>query len=183
VDDTSILLDFKATVYDDNNNILSNLIVYLKDENRKLVKTETTDATGKITFGKLLTDQSYIIEFNEEDSRLSKIKKIIIKSADGKIVKEIYRNEQGFEFHILKGEENQLTDIYVNDPWLTTLDFKNKDVKQEIVIEEKLFYAYGEHSVDETGTKVLDKVIKIMKDNPDITCELTYNSNSASTYE
>lgn len=183
VDDTNILLDFKATVFDDNNNPLPNLTVYLKDENRKLVKTDVTDNQGKIAFNKLLSDQSYVVEFNEDDTRLSKIKKIIIKSADGKVVKEIFRNEQGFEFHILKGEENQLTDIYVNDPWLTTLDFKNKDVKQEIVIEEKLFYAYGEHSVDEAGKKVLDKVIKIMKDNPDITIELSSHTDSRSTDE
>ena len=76
--------------------------MYLKDENRSLIKSDTTDGSGKIKFDKLLAEKSYVIEFNEDDPRLVGIKKITLKSADGKIVKEIYRNEKGFEFHILK---------------------------------------------------------------------------------
>lgn len=183
VDDTEMLLDFKTTVYDENKNPIPNLIVYLKDENRSLIKSDTTDGNGKIKFDKLLAEKSYVIEFNEDDARLANIKKITLKSADGKIVKEIYRNEKGFEFHILKGEENELTDIYINDPWLDTMNFSKNTKNTSITIEEHLYYAYGDAQVDDAGKKVLDKVIKIMKDNPEISIELSSHTDSRSSDE
>ncbi|MBK6834574.1 MAG: OmpA family protein [Bacteroidetes bacterium] len=183
VDDTDMLLNFKTTVYDENKNPIPNLIVYLKDENRSLLKADTTDGNGKINFDKLLAEKSYVIEFNEDDARLANIKKITLKSADGKVIKEIYRNEKGFEFHILKGEENELTDIYIDDPWLDTVNLNKNPKNSSITIEEKLYYAYGDYQVDDAGKKVLDKVIKIMKDNPQITIELSSHTDSRSTDE
>lgn len=183
VEDTEMLLDFRTTVFDENKKPIPNLIVYLKDENRSLIKSDTTDGSGKIKFDKLLAEKSYVIEFNEDDPRLAGIKKITLKSADGKIVKEIYRNEKGFEFQILKGEENQLTDIYINDPWLDTMNFNKNIPSANITIEEHLYYAYDDAQVDDAGKKVLDKIIKIMKDNPQITIELSSHTDSRSSDE
>ncbi len=178
VEDSEVRLDFKAMVYDENDKPIPNLVVFLKDENGKIQDSDTTDAGGKLSFRKLLTDKNYLVEFDESDARLSGFKKIVIKSLKGKVIKEIIRTKEGFTYHILKGDHSELNDLYIDDPWLSVLAFKNVTEKKEINIEEKVYYAYGAYDVDEAGKKILGKVVQIMKENPNISIELISHTDS-----
>jgi outer membrane protein OmpA-like peptidoglycan-associated protein len=148
---------FKAIIYDEALKVLPNLMVYLKDENGNLLSTETSDSKGKIKFSQLFSDKNYQIEFNEKDERLTLIKKIIIKSEDNKIVKEIIRTEKGFNYKILKGEKMELMDIEDVQEIDLKLNFRALvyDEKLKLIPNLKLYLK------DEAGklyhTKITDK--------------------------
>ena len=160
-DDTELLLlskfTFKALVCDETMKILPNLIVYLKDENGRLISTDTSDANGKIKFNQLLSNQNYQIEFDEKDERLKFVKKIIFKSEDNKFVKEIVRTEKGFIYKILKGEKVELMNIEDVQEIDLNLNFRALvfDEKLKLIPNLKLFLK------DEAGkvihTKITDK--------------------------
>ncbi|HEY1038004.1 MAG TPA: OmpA family protein, partial [Bacteroidia bacterium] len=183
VEDSEVRIDFTAVVTDENNKPIPNLLVFLKDDKKKTIGSDTTDAEGKLNFKKLLTDKNYLLEFDEEDTRLSGFQKIVMKTVKGKVIKEIIRSKDGFAYHILKGDQSELNDLYIDDPWLSVLNFKNSQEKKEIVIEEKVQYSYGSFAVDEAAEKILNKVVQIMKDNPNITIELVSHTDSQSSSE
>jgi outer membrane protein OmpA-like peptidoglycan-associated protein len=180
VEDVELVMDFNPAFYDENDKPLANLVVFLRDETRKLLGQDTTDLFGRINFRKLLTDKNYIVEFDESDSRLSGLQKIVVKTQRGKVVKEIIRNNGKFNYKILKGTKDELTDLYVDDPWLAVMDFKNYNARKEIVIEEHIRYAFGDYHLDADGKAIMEKVLRIMKENPDITIELGSHTDSKS---
>jgi outer membrane protein OmpA-like peptidoglycan-associated protein len=181
VEDEELVMDFNPAFYDENDKPISSLVVFLRDEQRKLLGQDTTDDFGRINFRKLLTDKNYIVEFDESDSRMSTFKKIVVKTQRGKIVKEIIRSNDKFAYKILKGTKDELTDLYVDDPWLAVMDFKNYNMRKEIVIEEHIYYAFGDYKLDADGKAIMNKVLEIMKANPDITIELGSHTDSKSS--
>jgi outer membrane protein OmpA-like peptidoglycan-associated protein len=181
VEDMELVLDFNPAFYDENDKPISSLVVFLRDEQLRLLGKDTTDDNGRISFRKLLTDKNYVIEFDESDPRLSGFKKIVVKTHRGKIVKEIIRNNGHFNYHILKGSKDELSDIYVDDPWLAVFNFKNSTEKKEIVIEEQVRYAYGDFRLGEEGKQIMEKVLKIMKENPGISIELGSHTDAQSS--
>jgi len=156
-DDTELTLqklNFKALVCDETLKIIPNLIVYLKDENGKLLSTDTSDADGKIRFNQLLANQNYQIQFNEKDERLKLVKKIIFKSEDNKFIKEIIRTEKGFVFNILKGEKIELMNIEDVQEVELKLNFR------ALVYDEKLKLIPNLKIIlkDELGQIILSKI-------------------------
>lgn len=182
VSDTELLLDLNPAFYDETGKPIDNLVVFLKDEDHKLIDKDTTDNKGRVSFRKLLTDKNYIIEFDESDERLGLFKKIIVKSHKGKIVREIIRQNDHFDFHILKSEKSDIKEVYTDDPWLAALTFnKNNTATKEITIEERVFYDYGSADLDEADKLILEKVVAILNSNAGINIEVSSHTDAQSS--
>lgn len=60
----------------------------------------------------------------------------------GKIIKELNR-KHNFLYSLLKSDENNLSEIYIDDPWLEVIALKEKNEKKylPITIVELVYYA------------------------------------------
>ncbi len=67
----------------------------------------------------------------------------------------------------------------MDDPWLEVIQLKNSTEKSDIItIVENVYYSTGDWKFDSNGKRVMDKVIKIMKDNPALVLELSSHTDS-----
>ena len=180
-DDINIKLDFKATVLGDNNKILKNLIVYLKDEKGILIKKDTTDNSGKINFLDLLANQSHIVEFDETNPDLKSVEHIFIKSENGKIIREINRSKKGFEYKISKIEINDANEYSVDDLLNLPADSIEKFFKNQVKIKENIAYKLGDVSVSQADQNYLDKIILLMKKSGKLQLEISGYADSRSS--
>jgi outer membrane protein OmpA-like peptidoglycan-associated protein len=55
--------------------------------------------------------------------------------------------------------------------------------KDSITVIENIYYEYGKWNITADGAKVLDKVVNIMKENPNIFIELSSHTDSRSSAE
>jgi outer membrane protein OmpA-like peptidoglycan-associated protein len=178
VTDDELLLNFIAKLLDEYKKPIASTNIFLTDEQGNKRGSAVTDSEGKFEFKKLFGDMGYYITVDENDPKLKGFKKIYITDLLGNVIKELIRKNNKFNYHILKVQQNELSELFVDDPWLEVLDLKNKESGKEITITENVFYALGDYKFDDAGRLVLDKVIKIMKDNPAISIELSSHTDS-----
>jgi outer membrane protein OmpA-like peptidoglycan-associated protein len=149
----------------------------LDDKGNKLAET-TTAKDGTFAFKNLAATKNYMLSMDVDDPSISSFEKIYIADKKGKIVKEL-RRKNNFKYTLLAADKKNLTEMYVDDPWLEVLDLKNKTEKKDsITIVENVYYASGDWKFDAVAQKVLDKVVKIMQDNPNLIIELSSHTDS-----
>jgi outer membrane protein OmpA-like peptidoglycan-associated protein len=124
-----------------------------------------------------------MVSIDEKDVELNDINKIYITDKTGKIIQELIRNRlKGFSFAVLKSDKSSLKEVYVDDPWLEVLNMKADSVKtgkkEEITIIENVYYALNAYKFNDAGQRVMDKVVQIMKTNPNITIEISSHTDS-----
>jgi outer membrane protein OmpA-like peptidoglycan-associated protein len=182
VDDKDLLMNLKGKLLDPSKNNLSGKTVMVMDDKGNIIASVTTDDKGNFEFKNLAAGKNYLIGIEEKDGNLAGFEKLYIADAKGKIIREIFRDRiRGFKFHLLETEKSALAELFVDDPWLEVLNFKNApQEKKELTIVEKVSYGLNEFKFDKNGQLVLDKVIQIMKDNPGINIELGSHTDSRS---
>jgi len=179
VGDSDLLMDLTGKLLGQDKKTLAGAKIYLMDEKGGAIDTVLTDETGKFEFKKLQAGKNYMVNIDESDARLNGMDKIFISDLKGKIVRELVRNKfKGFSFNILESEKTNLKQIYVDDPWLDVLDLKNKKDKEQITIVESVYYGLNAFKFDDGGQRVMDKVIQIMKSNPNLNIELSSHTDS-----
>ncbi|MGZ3904648.1 MAG: OmpA family protein, partial [Bacteroidia bacterium] len=179
VTDSDLLMDLTGKLLGQDKNHIAGTKIYLFDEKGNPVDTALTDATGKFEFRKLQTGKNYLVNIDENDAKLAGMDKLFIADLKGKVLRELIRNKlKGFSFSLLQGDRTMFKQIYVNDPWLEVLELKNKEVKEQITIVESVYYGKNEYKYDASGQRVMDKVIQIMKNNPNLNIELSSHTDS-----
>ena len=179
VTDADLLMDLTGKLLGQDKNSLAGAKIYLLDEKGIAVDTAVTDANGKFEFRKLHTGKNYMVNIDENDARLAGMDKLFIADLKGKVLRELIRNKfKGFGFNLLESEKTSFKQIYVNDPWLEVLELKNKKSNEQITIVESVYYAKNEYKFDEAGQRVMDKVIQIMKGNPNLNIEISSHTDS-----
>jgi len=179
VSDADLLMDLVGKLLGQDKNSLPGAKIYLMDDKGVPVDTVLTDAAGKFEFKKLQAGKSYLVNVDETDARLNGMDKLFIADLKGKIVRELVRNKyKGFSFNLLESEKSQLKQIYVDDPWLEVLELKDKKSKEQITIVENVYYGLNEFKFNDAGQRVMDKVVQIMKSNPNLNIELSSHTDS-----
>ncbi len=179
VNDGDLLMDLTGKLLGQDKNSLPGAKIYLMDEKGTPIDTVVTDAAGKFEFRKLQSGKNYLVNVDETDARMNGMDKIFIADLKGKIVKELVRNKyKGFSFNLLESEKSNLKQIYVDDPWLEVLELKDKKSKEQITIVESVYYGLNEYKFDDGGYRVMDKVVAIMKANPNLNIELSSHTDS-----
>jgi len=185
VDDTELRYDMRGGVLNDNKLPLTGTKVNLLNENGQTIQSTTTDSKGNFLFTNLPPEQNYTVSLDENDSRLAKFKKLFLVDAIGNIIKELIGKDGKFKFVLLQSEQRRLGPIYVDDPWLKVLKLKT-DVntqKESLTIIESIYYNVGEWNILPAGEKILDKVVQVMKTDPNIRIELSSHTDSRSSDE
>lgn len=182
VEDSQLRMDLKGKLYADTaSRPLSNIKIVLLNEKGKEQQAVITKADGSFLFSGLPFDQSFLVDLDEGDKRLKDVKKIIMATESGAIIKIIYLNKTPlFKFQILPGEYKKLEESYVDDPWLKVLKFsqKEKTMHDSITIIENIYYNLDDYAILPEAMKVLDKVINLMKNDPRLQIDLGSHTDS-----
>ena len=179
VTDNELLMDLNGVLLGQDNNKLTNTIVYLTDENGNKIDTTVTDNSGKFEFRKIKAGGNYLVAIDESDAKIIGMDKLFIADLKGRVLREILRNKnKGFSFSLLSAEKNSMKQMYVDDPWLEVLELKEKKSKEEITIVENVYYGLNEYRFDDQGRRVMDKVIQIMNSNKDLMVEISSHTDS-----
>ena len=189
VEDSQLVVDLKGTLYADKNgkSRLANSDISLVDENGNVVGTSRTDANGNFKFINLSADKNYMVRLKEDDPSLSS-KDVFLADAKGRIVATL-KSSQGkfFRYTFLPMEEQSLVNIYFDDPWLKVAKesaaTKKDSMAKVMTIIENVYYDYQQFNLLPQATITLNKVVEVMKANPDVTIDLISHTDSRGTSE
>jgi outer membrane protein OmpA-like peptidoglycan-associated protein len=202
VEDVELLMDLNGYFFDQNSKPLSNAKVLLFNK-EEVVANIITDVNGKFHFKGLSLDKNYLFMMDESDPRFKNMTKLYVADAKGKIYREIKPNTKGkFQFGLLDIDKTSLGNYFVNDPWLVALNKKSKQQQQQIVasnsktriapgtkiessisISETVLFGYAGYQLDEPSVSVLNKVLVIMNQYPDLILELRSHTDSRGSSE
>lgn len=183
VEDNELRFDFKGTLVSENKNPLANTTINLTNDKGQIIQTTKTSEQGDFVFTNLPGDKVMTFGLDENDPAIKKYTKLYITDSKGNIIKEFSRSNGKFTFTILPADQKTLGLVYVDDPWLKVLKLKTDSKKDSLTIVENIYYNYGEYKILPEATKTLDKVINIMKNDPQLIIELSSHTDSRSSAE
>jgi tetratricopeptide (TPR) repeat protein/outer membrane protein OmpA-like peptidoglycan-associated protein len=179
LDDAPLLIDIKGKLIASNESKspLSNITVVLMNGKGEMLASKKTDAFGAFLFSKLLPREDYSIKTDSAESKNIAENKILVTDENGKIVKELRKNPDGyFRFELLPSDKIQLTKISEVDPWLKALKL-SKD-KTEMLIIENIYYPSGKWDILPEGEIVLNKAIEALNSNPKLAIEVQSHTDA-----
>lgn len=182
--DADLRFDMKGKLLGPDKAPLANSKINLVNEKGEVIQTVTTDETGAFVFNSLPADKNFMVMMDESDSKLAGMEKLLVADSKGNIVRELRAMGGKFRFSILPADDNRLGNVYVDDPWLKVLELKsqNQTVKKDsLIIIENIYYDYGKWDILPEAQKTLDKVIQVMKNDADISIEISSHTDSRSS--
>lgn len=189
VEDSQLLVDLKGTLFADKDGKkrLINSNISLVDDAGNVVGTAKTDASGNFKFTNLPADKNYTVRLQEDDPGIAS-KDVFLADAKGRIVATL-KSSGGkfFRYSFLPMEEQSLSNIYFDDPWLKVAKMQSEARKDSMAnsmtIIENVYYEYHKFDLLPQTIITLNKVIDVMKTNPDITIDLIAHTDSRGSEE
>ncbi len=134
-----------------------------------------SDGYGDFEMGVPEQNSEYVIVVK---SYPSDVDNITLATQSGQEVAKLTRSGRGFEYKLIPEEVLRLTEMEVNeDISLTFSKFKGK-ADQELKVTESILYALGQYKLEESSKPVLDKVVKILRENPKINLEVISHTDA-----
>ncbi|MDQ3190651.1 MAG: OmpA family protein [Bacteroidota bacterium] len=155
---------------------LKNAQVKLFNEKGELIQTSKTDMNGDFKFTNLPPDQIYLVTVDEVSTNLNQ-KYLFLADSNGKVIKRLVFDNGVYKFEILPSDHHAIATIYSEDPWLKIKDIKSKQ-KESILIIENIYYDYGKAAILPDASKILDKVVGILKENSELKIEILSYTDS-----
>lgn len=186
VEDNQLLVDMNGILFQDpmGKKRLANSNVVLVDEKGNVVATAKTDGTGNFKFINLPADKIYLVKLKEEDPALS-TKEIFMADPAGKVIATL-KSAKGkfFKFSVLPTDEQAIVKIYFDDPWLKVARMQSEARKDSMTtITENVYYDYQKWDLGSQALITLNKVVEVMKTNPNISIVIRSHTDSRGSDE
>lgn len=176
--DSDLMFSLKGYLKDTKLNPLSNVELKVVDE-EKVLQTIQTDENGMFNIENLKFKTGVSFDIDEKNEKLKNLNVVLITDNKNRIIKRLVRGMGGeFKIQLLDLEKTTLSQYTVDDPWLKVLNLKNAKKKDSITVIENINYALNEYKFDEAGKRILDKVVQILKNNPDLYVEISPHTDS-----
>ncbi len=176
VEDSKLELDLNGKLFKNTpDRALSNTKVDLVDKNDKVVQTVTTDPAGNFKFSKVPYSHEYSLALGSDG-----IQRVIVTTPRGIVINEYKSGKlvNSVKFPLLPGELQQISKVYVKDPWISL-----SDNKEEITIPEKVYFDINDDRITPQGMVILDKVVQVMKKDAAIHIEISSHTDSQGSAE
>jgi outer membrane protein OmpA-like peptidoglycan-associated protein len=186
VKDTDLKVDIRGKLMKGEKSPMALLKINLLDDKGTIVQSALTDVAGKFRFRNLASDAYYVFGIDESDTQLKDGEKLILTDDMGQVVKEMVKEpKHGFKFEILPSDQTGLTLIYEDDPWLKVIDpLKTKgETEHSLVIKEHVYFKSNDASLQPEALPLLDEVISVMENVPNIRIELSSHTDSKGSDE
>ncbi len=179
LDDAPLYIDIRGKLIaaNEGKTPLANMTVILMNSNGEAIASKKTDAYGVFLFSKLIPKDNYTIKTDSTESQSIVYNKILVTDENGKIIRELTKNPQGyFRYEILPTEKMQLSKISAVDPWLKALNLSK--TKNEMAIIENIYYQSGSWEIMADAESVLVKAIDALKANPKLAMEVQSHTDA-----
>jgi outer membrane protein OmpA-like peptidoglycan-associated protein len=185
VTDADLRLDMKGTLVgaDSLRTPLANTTINILNDKGQVIQTAKTDERGHFDFQNLPADETFLVSVEGvTDPTLVSFGKLYIRDENGKVVKTLRMAAGGkFEFRVLALDRATLGSVYVDDPWLQVLQMKARTKKDSLTIIENIYYDYADYHILPAAEVTLEKVVKVMQLDPNITIEIYSHTDARST--
>lgn len=183
IDESELKMTVKGRLCGDNkSNPLSNLKVLLLNDQYEKIDSAVTDKNGDFTFKHVSYNKQFLITAENERNILESFSNILVFNNDDNLIKVVSTVKgRHFEYKPLSTEQSQMSDLYVDDPWLAIINHdkssKNKVGSTEKIIENILF-EFNKAELQPQSQLTLDKVVLAMLSNDKFNIELSAHSDS-----
>lgn len=181
LDDSELKMNVKGRLYSENkNNPLADFKVLLLNDKYKTIDSAMTDKDGNFEFSYMPYNRNLIFNADHEKDLLEAFNNILVfDNAENliKIVSTVKGNK--FKYMPLSPEQSRLTEVFVDDPWLTVVNAKKSDQGKALpVIVENILFEFNKADLLPQSKQTLDKIILAMKLNQSFGIELGAHSDS-----
>ncbi len=151
-------------------------IVELKNNANQVIQTQETDNQGNFEFLALKRNENYSIEMPKYTAE--KNEKVYIANSKNELIKQFTKNENNkFSFKIIPAEIFQLASMNEVDVELT-FNKQKKLNKNEIIIQDFVYYSTNSFQVSPESKSTLDKIAKIVGENALYNLEIVSHTDS-----
>lgn len=176
--DNDLMFSLKGYLKDARLNPLSNVELKVADD-KEVLQTIKTDESGAFKIENLKFKNGVSFDIDETNEKVKNLNVVLITDAKNRVIKRLVRGMGGgFKIELLDLEKTTLSEYVVDDPWLKVLNLKNAKKKDSITVIENINYALNEYKFDDAGKRILDKVVQILKNNPDLYVEISSHTDS-----
>ncbi len=173
VDYHGLDFDLKGKAVKQDKSSLPNSIINLLNEKGEIVATVKTDANGQFQFANLRANQDDLFKLSSPGSTFINYEQLYIADEKGNVIKKVDMDGNG-EFSV---------DSKLEDPWLKVMELKKGNKKESLTIVETIYYNTGEYKLLPEAQMKLDKLIYVMKNDPQLVVELSSHTDSRATAE
>lgn len=183
VDDSELKMNVKGRLCGDNkNNPLANVKVLLLNDKYETIDTTITNSNGDFIFKYLPYARQILISVENEKSLLEAFSNILVFDNDQNLIKLVSLVKgNSFRYKPLPTEQELLTEVFVDDPWLNVINPKTKNgkiVEAKETIVENILFEFNKSELLAESKQTLDKVILAMNANNNFVVELGAHSDS-----
>lgn len=185
LDDGQLLAEIQGILFGDKEgkSRISNSVVKLADATGHILRSTKTDTLGNFKFVNLSADQNYLIKLNEGDSSLVG-KNVFLADKQGQVVGTLKSGERYFHYSVLPHEDQHLTNFSFDDPWLHVAKLQSEYKKDSLLtIIENIYFDYQKSDLLPQAIITINKVVDVMKKNPDISITLFAHTDSRGSNE
>jgi outer membrane protein OmpA-like peptidoglycan-associated protein len=155
---------------------LNNALVHVDSGNMydTIAKTRT-DKYGDFELNLPNDKKKYKIKVKPQDE---KVKNISILTRQGAEVQKMELKATGFEYELLSAEIILLAEIQTEDIALKYDLFNSAARMKELDTDENIFYENNKSTVRSESKVILNKIVKILNDNPKVKVEVVSHTDS-----
>lgn len=150
---------------------IGNQVIELKNSGNQTVSSQTTDKEGNFEFANVDRRAGYTVELPNYTA-VSATEKVYLANAKNELVKEFKRGKNNkFSYKLLPADMQLLSALNEEDIEMTFTKQKTMNGK-EIVIQDFVYYETGSAEISYSSKTVLDKLVKIVSENPEYKLEI-----------
>jgi outer membrane protein OmpA-like peptidoglycan-associated protein len=168
----------KLLMGEKNKSPLTQHNVYLVKGNADTITRTSTDGYGDFVFKQIDTTQNLSIRI-EQNAKTKGGPKLFLAKQNGEIVSEFKKNSSGnFEYKLLSVDVQKLSELEEDDD--ITMKYKkfNSTNKKDLTVTENIYYDLAKYNLVTESEIVLDKVLLILKANPNVKLEVISHTDS-----
>jgi outer membrane protein OmpA-like peptidoglycan-associated protein len=154
----------------------SNADISLVNDQEEIIQNTTTDQNGRFTFNYLLADTTLYLNIDEKaKASLPRGTTILLSDEKENVVNKTNSEKGEFLLVNLPPENNTLTKIYFEDPWLQAT---YKNTSNNLLVIENVYFELAKWDIRSEAKAMLNKVVIVMKQNSHITIEIAAHTDS-----
>ena len=180
VKDAELLADIHGKLCSDpecKNPVSGGKLKVINEKGEEMGKA-ITDSLGNFWITGVKADEYYVVKLEESENVL-KLNEIFISDGSGKMMGKLKSAEgKFFRFEFLPMDKQNFSAIYVDDPWLKVAKLQAQAKKDSIFIIENIYYEYRKWDLLPAAYITQNKVVDVMKKNPDISIEIISHTDS-----
>jgi outer membrane protein OmpA-like peptidoglycan-associated protein len=172
---TSITLKAKLLTESGGTKIpLLNALVHIAGKKNDTIATARTDKFGDFELSFPNSDQDYKLNVNPDDAKTSNV---LLLTREGREISKMEKTSYGFGYKLLNADIVLMSEIESEDITMRYEMFvatKNK----ELITSEAIFYEVNKSDIKEESKPILDKIVKILNDNPGVSLEVISHTDA-----